>query len=583
MTESHRNCGLNSPGDGSSAQQPASMITDRDLIASGFVSSRVASYQREADRSAEPSSPYPPSFPHARFERVWTFGRMPWYNAALYNQPHPRTMTLAPVPDLHQEDIRNERDGILSHGQLDMRPLAIRSPGMAHLMHLWEAQGGTSKEVPSLVDLKNSPPVGRSISLEKQMSDSEVSCKPGCTQIISVNRVQSPRNGFTRDEALTGHGNRAHDSGTNSPDSFHSMESSVSTNMIDKATRKEPAIHGLSESQTLPDGSDVPIQGSYSQRVEQPETYPSSYPSKIPRPAYAWTPPRKSKAQRMDSPWSNVRAFLGPSSNVLDRSSPRSVKLEEPRQISDNPQLSEPTSSNTDTGESSSSTSCSSRIHHPRPVPRGLSIGPEDVFRDSPVGTCSYSGIDTRSGVSSNPSTRPTSRIPRIPRWQNKRPGSSRDTTGSRPRQYTIDSASGPDIEEKIGIRASKHKSHREAMRPFDSGTKGSPQRLHPAVLDASTQTDATARPVGNRSSGWSTGGSVNKDAEHGVPLRATRPVRSEPSMRHRRPRSLGKVQVIVSLDGTTDSTKDRQLKSRPEVAKDKTSAHSSRTEADGV
>ncbi|KAL8973155.1 MAG: hypothetical protein Q9183_000118 [Haloplaca sp. 2 TL-2023] len=582
MMESHRSCGLKSPEDDSSAQRPASMNTDRDLIASGIVSSRVASYQREAKRSAEPSSPYPPSFPHARFERVWTFGHMPRYNAALYDQPHPRTMTLAPAPDLHQEAMREEPDGTPSHGQLDMGPLAVRSPGMARLMHLWEAQRGTSKEVPSLVDHKNSPPVGRSSSLEKQMSASEVSCEPGCAQIISANRVQPPRNGFTRDEALTGHGDRAHDSGTNSPDSFHSMESSVSANVIDKAIRKEPAIHDLSESLTLRNGSDLPIQGSYPQRVEQPETYPPSYPSKIPRPAYAWTPPRKGKAQRIDSPWSNVRTFSEPSSDILDKPSPRPFRIEEPRQSGDSHRFSEPTSSNTDTGESSASTSCSSRIQHPRPVDRGLPIGLDDVFRDSPVTTCKYPGIDTRSGVSSDPSTRPTSRIPR---WQNKGPGSSRDTTSSGPRQYTIDSASDPDIEEKIGIRASKHKSHREAMRPFDSGTKGPPQRFQPARLDASTQTDATARPVGNRSSGWSAGGSVNENAEHGVSLRATRPVRSEPSMRHRRrrPRSLGKVQVIVSLDGTTDSTKAGQLKSRQEVGKQESSAHSSRTGADGV
>ncbi|KAL8813605.1 MAG: hypothetical protein Q9223_000247 [Gallowayella weberi] len=111
-------------------------------MATGVVSARRDAFQKEPAASRKTPSPYPPAFPRARFERVQIYGDWPAHNAALYNQPHPRTMTLAPNPGpekatpsqhQHQEYIMQEDPQIKSPPP--------RNLGVTGLKHLWESKG----------------------------------------------------------------------------------------------------------------------------------------------------------------------------------------------------------------------------------------------------------------------------------------------------------------------------------------------------------------------------------------------------------------------------------------------------------
>ncbi|KAL8682171.1 MAG: hypothetical protein Q9186_001792 [Xanthomendoza sp. 1 TL-2023] len=111
-------------------------------IPKGLVSAKLDEFRKSPATSRKSPSPYPPAFPRARFERVQTPGDWPAHNADLYNQPHPRTMTLAPssgleraTPSQHQ----HQQHTMQEDPQVKSAP--SHNLGVTGLKHLWESKG----------------------------------------------------------------------------------------------------------------------------------------------------------------------------------------------------------------------------------------------------------------------------------------------------------------------------------------------------------------------------------------------------------------------------------------------------------
>ncbi|KAL8798767.1 MAG: hypothetical protein Q9182_006404 [Xanthomendoza sp. 2 TL-2023] len=110
--------------------------------ATGFVSARRDALQKKPAASRNSPSPYPPAFPRARLERVQTYGDWPVHNAALYNQPHPRTMTLAPHPGLEKvTSSQHQHQEYITQEDLQVKSPPSRNLGVTGLKHLWESKG----------------------------------------------------------------------------------------------------------------------------------------------------------------------------------------------------------------------------------------------------------------------------------------------------------------------------------------------------------------------------------------------------------------------------------------------------------
>ncbi|KAL8737870.1 MAG: hypothetical protein Q9181_001273 [Wetmoreana brouardii] len=143
--KSHESRRSNSSTTSITRGQSSPKETGRALIAKGLVSFRIDAYRKDAARQHNLSIFYPPSFPRARFERVQTHGDWSSYDPALYNQPHPRTMTLAPNGPLNDSQaFEYGQPEPASLGRSGEKSTTSRSPGVARLMHLWESKGQTN-------------------------------------------------------------------------------------------------------------------------------------------------------------------------------------------------------------------------------------------------------------------------------------------------------------------------------------------------------------------------------------------------------------------------------------------------------
>ncbi|KAL8999708.1 MAG: hypothetical protein Q9169_001525 [Polycauliona sp. 2 TL-2023] len=114
---------------------------DKRIGDGGLVSTRIDGYSKDTAESKDSHPSYPPSFPRARFERVKTYGDWPSYNADLYNQPHARTMTLAPTFTLErgvQSQRPQDEGNALDESQAQESPSF--EPGVTGLKRLWESK-----------------------------------------------------------------------------------------------------------------------------------------------------------------------------------------------------------------------------------------------------------------------------------------------------------------------------------------------------------------------------------------------------------------------------------------------------------
>ncbi|KAL9590603.1 MAG: hypothetical protein Q9203_000590 [Teloschistes exilis] len=115
--------------------------TGRDLIADGLVSSRAQIYGKKSSQQEDRHNT-DPHLPLTRFQRVQTYGEWPSQNASLYNQPHPRTMTLSPNLTTHKKSTaQQQKPGASPSHDVERRRSTARSPGLARLMNLWESKG----------------------------------------------------------------------------------------------------------------------------------------------------------------------------------------------------------------------------------------------------------------------------------------------------------------------------------------------------------------------------------------------------------------------------------------------------------
>ncbi|KAL8835247.1 MAG: hypothetical protein Q9205_002652 [Flavoplaca limonia] len=117
-------------------------LLNKAVIDKGLVSNTIDAYWKGMAQPANPQPSYHPSFPRARFERVHTNGDWPSYNAELYNQAHPRTMTLAPTSALERREQPQHgrlEDG--KHNQLQVKESRTGKPGVKGLKYLWEIKG----------------------------------------------------------------------------------------------------------------------------------------------------------------------------------------------------------------------------------------------------------------------------------------------------------------------------------------------------------------------------------------------------------------------------------------------------------
>ncbi|KAI4247708.1 MAG: hypothetical protein L6R40_001294 [Gallowayella cf. fulva] len=126
-------------------------MADETLVAKGFVSTKVDALRKSSAASGDSHAPHPPSYPRARFERVQTYGDWPAYNAKLYNQPHPRTMSLAPnsVPGKFDPS-QHEQQEKLGQRQHQNKPPPSRTLGVRGLQHLWESKGQSYNAIDAL-------------------------------------------------------------------------------------------------------------------------------------------------------------------------------------------------------------------------------------------------------------------------------------------------------------------------------------------------------------------------------------------------------------------------------------------------
>lgn len=141
-------------------------LPNEAVVDTGLVSTRIDAFRKGIAKSGDSHPSYPPSFPHARFERVQTQGDWPSYNADLYNQPHARTMSLAPTSPLERgnQPHRERREGN-KHDELQVNESGSCKPGVTGLKHLWESKrqsqtAGSALQHTSATSSPTTPSVG---------------------------------------------------------------------------------------------------------------------------------------------------------------------------------------------------------------------------------------------------------------------------------------------------------------------------------------------------------------------------------------------------------------------------------------
>lgn len=173
----------NSPLSLSIAERSLPIKSPRDQVTKGLVSARIEAYRKQSQRQGNVSHAYPPSFPRARFEEVQTQGNWTSYNAALYNQEHPRTMSLATDASPYTKDIsqgsQQNRD---APSQPQAAPTALRPRKVMNLLHQWEDKAGKYDAVNALHPRRAASPRNRSFVAEQPPVNEAYACKTAATQ-----------------------------------------------------------------------------------------------------------------------------------------------------------------------------------------------------------------------------------------------------------------------------------------------------------------------------------------------------------------------------------------------------------------
>ncbi|KAI4139417.1 MAG: hypothetical protein L6R39_006296 [Caloplaca ligustica] len=139
--ESSRSHRANSPTAFGIGERSPPSENPEGRIAKGLVSARIEAYRNNHQGPGDVGPAYPPSFPRARFERVQTQGGWPTHNAALYNQQHPRTLSLAiDTSPYTRHVLRGKQQSYDVPSQRLAAPAAVRSRRATNLVHLWESK-----------------------------------------------------------------------------------------------------------------------------------------------------------------------------------------------------------------------------------------------------------------------------------------------------------------------------------------------------------------------------------------------------------------------------------------------------------
>ncbi|KAL8944203.1 MAG: hypothetical protein Q9216_000627 [Gyalolechia sp. 2 TL-2023] len=116
----------------------------------GLVSARIHAYQVHAQQANDVAQAYLPSLPRARFESVQTRGGWPSSSTDLYNQVHPRTMSLACESSQCDTTISHGTQfEHTSRGESQTGSITSNSPRVTSLLHLWESKGQEHRVLPS--------------------------------------------------------------------------------------------------------------------------------------------------------------------------------------------------------------------------------------------------------------------------------------------------------------------------------------------------------------------------------------------------------------------------------------------------
>lgn len=617
--ESHESQHSNPPPSNGTKEQTSPAERERNLVVKGLVSSRIAAYRTDAERPRDARLSYPPSFPRAHFERVQTFGHLPSYDPALYNQPHPRTMSLAPNAAFYDKQVtQHERHKAPLYGECEVKPTGSRSPGVARLMHLWESKGQTNQPFQLLSGQRNTSSVNDGIGPGYPAPTNELPSRRAYTSrrtvaplsdMLLVQHVNShglgpcmpeteptgwhvdaasPRkptpfhlieetaaacsaidiaNGASHTEANQpmGDTDRDHDSGRSTPRSFHSTVAFIAPDAGHEGTEEELPGQVRQGSQGPSRGPDVSSKAEHNQYQERPEMCPPlNDSSKIPRPARSRTRQGKAKEQERNTRSSARQRLQRPS---LDAISPSGI---EPLETGESQPTSNTTAGNIGSVKrSSSSSSHSKSLHHPVPRFPIRSTSRQTIFPVELSDTSHYLVTRSQSETPSAFSTPPASRIPR---WRNLPPRQSQRTTDELQRaqaraRHSSSAAGTPSSSSKYYSMESVRDTDAERHGSLGSSNRGSDREsiIQSDILDAAIQIDAAEPGVEETVSEWSGSGSIAGRPGRGVPYRVSRPVRLERRLRRSTPRAVRKVQVIVSLDGATDLAMDAELGAKGE------------------
>lgn len=138
----------NSPTAFDSGKRALTGNPSRELVAKGLVSARIHAYQVHEQQAEDVASAYPPSLPRVRLEMVRLQEGWPTHNADLYNQEHPRTMSLA--SESSQYDRKSFRYRLYDHAARHSQTSLVVSNGsrVTNLLRLYESQRQTHRKLP---------------------------------------------------------------------------------------------------------------------------------------------------------------------------------------------------------------------------------------------------------------------------------------------------------------------------------------------------------------------------------------------------------------------------------------------------
>ncbi|KAL8722914.1 MAG: hypothetical protein Q9225_000684 [Loekoesia sp. 1 TL-2023] len=599
----------NSPTAFGSGELSLNSELPRERVTKGLVSARIEAYRKHAQQQGNVAPVYPQSYPQARFERVQTQGGWPSYNADLYLQEHPRTMSLASNLSWYNTNIlQNGRHEHVARAESPASSSAFNSPRITNLLHLWESKGQTHRALyspqlsynaslrpsPALVErpLKGHQNSNRTdptpeateapipASFPLQHINSLVSRSSG-SQADTTGRQSKISENCTsfdvfpaqaRNSATTSYRDVVKDSDDSGSTVDPDYQSGIST-LASTRSKEDLTSHAIARSVPLK----VAIHGTGWQRNASHSPH-DDLELKKHQPVKGMIRDSPSSDDRQKTSHrgrSKTRRGRHPESSV-EQSGQRTKPLVRRMETSDgiyprSLDASEARDTKGTSGVRCISTSPTSRCRSPDP--RGWLLYASNIPKSAALPTHPQSELSRRStsesssSIPTTPSDLPVfQRQPlrgwqhakkcNLPPQQNKAQGtvnqSMHTVSTSSSVYYSMDQAKPASGDSQEGSLTTRNAKASDRNRQ-DSATLESS-----GVLDAATQTDTLDRDAERTGWGWSGNESIAWHGERMTYDQVSRPVGLE--RRLRRP-AVRKVQVIISLDGAADYVMDARLR----------------------